>query len=191
MNERGFITATMQELERIKVIEAVCEHRLTMVGAAARLGLCERQISRLAQRYASSGPAGLVSGKRGQPSNRELPADLRARSMALVRECGAPRAQYQGCADLCAEMSGIGGNGAQGFGGYIKQQAVDHRLVVPGDRTDRGGQREDHVVILHGQQIGLTCFEPPVCGARLALWAMAVPTRNGVHSVTCLMGSSV
>jgi transposase-like protein len=86
MNERGFITATMHELERIKVIEAVCEHRLTMVRAAERLGLCERQISRLARRYASSGPAGLISGKRGQPSNRELPVDLRARSMALVRE---------------------------------------------------------------------------------------------------------
>jgi hypothetical protein len=86
MNERGFITATMHELERIKIIEAVCEHRLTMVLAAERLGLCERQISRLARRYASSGPAGLISGKRGQPSNRELPVDLRARSMALVRE---------------------------------------------------------------------------------------------------------
>jgi transcriptional regulator GlxA family with amidase domain len=36
----------MHELERIKVIEAVCEHRLTMVRAAERLGLCERQISR-------------------------------------------------------------------------------------------------------------------------------------------------
>ncbi|BCQ27511.1 hypothetical protein NK8_57000 (plasmid) [Caballeronia sp. NK8] len=86
MNERGFITATMHELERIKVIEAVCEHRLTMVRAAERLGLCERQISRLARRYAASGPAGLISGKRGQPSNRELPVDLRARAMALVRE---------------------------------------------------------------------------------------------------------
>jgi hypothetical protein len=76
----------MHELERIKVIEAVCEHRLTMVRAAERLGLCERQISRLVRRYAASGPAGLISGKRGQPSNRELPVDLRARAMALVRE---------------------------------------------------------------------------------------------------------
>lgn len=40
----------MHELERIKVIEAVCEHRLTMVRAAERLRLCERQISRLARR---------------------------------------------------------------------------------------------------------------------------------------------
>jgi hypothetical protein len=86
MNERGLITATMHELERIKVIEAVCEHRLTMVRAAERLGLCERQISRLARCHVASGPVGLISGKRGQPSNRELRADLRSRAMALVRE---------------------------------------------------------------------------------------------------------
>src|SRR5882672_8913598 len=107
----------------------------------------------------------------------------------MMRECGAPRVQYQGCADLCAEMSGIGGNGAQGFGGYIKQQAVDHRLVVPGDRADCRRQGEDHVVVLHGQQIGLTRLEPAARGAGLALWAMAITTRNGVHSITCLMGS--
>jgi hypothetical protein len=102
MNERGFITATMHELERIKIIEAVCEHRLTMVLAAERLGLCERQISRLARRYASSGPAGLISGKRGQPSNRELPVDLRARSMALVRERYADFGPTLACENVTA-----------------------------------------------------------------------------------------
>jgi hypothetical protein len=40
----------------------------------------------LVRRYEASGPAGLVSGRRGQPSNRELPIEVRARAMALVRE---------------------------------------------------------------------------------------------------------
>jgi transposase len=86
MNERGFVTVSMRELERIKIIAAVAEHRLKVVQAAERLDLCERQVSRLVRRYETSGPAGLVSGRRGQPSNRELPIDLRARAMALVRE---------------------------------------------------------------------------------------------------------
>ena len=86
MNERGFVTVSMRELERIKIIAAVAEHRLKVVQAAERLDLCERQVSRLVRRYEASGPAGLVSGRRGQPSNRELPIDLRARAMALVRE---------------------------------------------------------------------------------------------------------
>ena len=86
MNERGFVTVSMRELERIKIIAAVAKHRLKVVQAAERLDLCERQVSRLVRRYETSGPAGLVSGRRGQPSNRELPIDLRARAMALVRE---------------------------------------------------------------------------------------------------------
>jgi transposase len=86
MNERGFVTVSMRELERIKIIAAVAEHRLKVVQAAERLDLCERQVSRLVRRYETSGPAGLVSGRRGQPGNRELPIDLRARAMALVRE---------------------------------------------------------------------------------------------------------
>ncbi|WP_436231381.1 helix-turn-helix domain-containing protein, partial [Caballeronia sp. LjRoot29] len=86
MNGRGLITATMRELERVKIIEAVIEGRLRCFQAAERLDLCERQISRLCRRYEADGPAGLVSGKRGKPSNRELPIDLRARAMALVRE---------------------------------------------------------------------------------------------------------
>jgi transposase len=86
MDRRGLITASMRELERIKVIEAVVDGRLCCYQAAERLDLCVRQISRLCRRYEACGPAGLVSGKRGKTSNRELPADMRARAMALVRE---------------------------------------------------------------------------------------------------------
>lgn len=86
MNGRELITASMRELERVKVIAAVVEGRLRCFQAAERLQLGERQISRLCRRYEACGPAGLVSGKRGRPSNRELPVDLRARAMALVRE---------------------------------------------------------------------------------------------------------
>ena len=86
MNGRGFITISMHELERVKIIEAVVQRRLTIVLAAERLALCERQVSRLVRRYEAAGPAGLVSARRGQPGNRELPVDVRARAIALVRE---------------------------------------------------------------------------------------------------------
>ncbi|WP_233863292.1 ISNCY family transposase [Paraburkholderia adhaesiva] len=86
MNGRELITASMRELERVKVIEAVIEGRLRCFQAAERLQLGVRQISRLCRRYEAAGPAGLVSSKRGRPSNRELSIDLRARAMALVRE---------------------------------------------------------------------------------------------------------
>jgi hypothetical protein len=31
--------------------------------------------------------------------------------------------------------------------------------------------------------------EPALARLRLTLWAMAIPTRNGVRTITCLMGS--
>lgn len=47
--------------------------RMLRVGhAAQRLGLSRRQFERLVQRYKDEGPAGLVSRKRGRPSNRQL-----------------------------------------------------------------------------------------------------------------------
>jgi Helix-turn-helix domain len=61
MNGRGFITISMHELERVKIIEAVVQHRQTIILAAERLQLCERQVSRLVRRYEAAGPAGLVS----------------------------------------------------------------------------------------------------------------------------------
>ena len=66
----------------------------------------------------------------------------------MVRQCRAPRMQHQRRADLRAQMLWIGGNGAQGFGGNMEQQALEHRLVVPGDRADRGGQCKDDMVVL-------------------------------------------
>ncbi|KVN22934.1 integrase [Burkholderia pyrrocinia] len=86
MNGRELVTASMRELERVKVVAAVVEGRLRCGQAAERLQLSERQISRLCRRYEAAGVAGLVSVKRGMPSNRALPIDLRAQAMALVRE---------------------------------------------------------------------------------------------------------
>ncbi|CAE6847563.1 hypothetical protein R75461_07314 [Paraburkholderia nemoris] len=36
MNGRGLITISMRELERVKIIEAVVQHRLTIVLSAER-----------------------------------------------------------------------------------------------------------------------------------------------------------
>ncbi len=106
MNGRELITASMRELERVKVIEAVIEGRLRCFQAAERLQLSERQISRLCRRYEAAGPAGLFSPRRGRPSNRELPVDLRARAMALVRERYADFGPTLACEKL-AECHGI------------------------------------------------------------------------------------
>ena len=94
--------------------------------------------------------------------------------MRMMRQRRAPGVQHQRDADLRTEMLRIGGDRAQRLGGDVEQQAVDDCLVVVGDGADRRRQREDHVVVRHGQQIGLPCLEPALRGARLALRAMPV-----------------
>ncbi|AFQ50590.1 integrase catalytic subunit [Burkholderia cepacia GG4] len=86
MNATGTITMTMREVDRLKVIEAVAECRLKPGQAADRLSLSVRQVERLVLRYRAAGVAGLVSGKRGRPSNHQLPAGKAQRALALIRE---------------------------------------------------------------------------------------------------------
>jgi hypothetical protein len=45
-------------------------------------------------------------------------------------------------------MSEIGADRSQGFGGGLKEQVIDHRFILIGDRRDLFGQREDHVEVL-------------------------------------------
>ena len=72
-------------------------------------------------------------------------------------------------------MLGVSCNGDQGFSGDLKQQAIDHRLVVIRNVADGSRQREDNMVVIHRQQIGLTCFEPA-----LGSMGLAFPIALGV-----------
>ena len=62
-----------KELDRLAVVRQVVEGQLTQAKAGEFIGLSERQVRRLCAAFEELGPAGLVSGKRGQPSNRRLP----------------------------------------------------------------------------------------------------------------------
>ncbi|MGU7883932.1 helix-turn-helix domain-containing protein [Burkholderia sp. AW50-3] len=82
----------MREVDRLKVIEAVAECRLKPDQAAERLSLSERQVKRLVLRYRAAGVAGLVSDRRGRPSNHQLPAGKAQRVLPVADS----RARRQG-----------------------------------------------------------------------------------------------
>ena len=60
-----------QELCRKTEIERVLEKRTTQSNAASKLGLSERQFRRKLRGYREKGVSGIVSKKRGIPSNRK------------------------------------------------------------------------------------------------------------------------
>lgn len=80
---------SMREADRLKTIQAVVDGMLRVGQAALRLGVSLRQVERMLLRYAAQGAAGLISLKRGRPSNHQLEPGLADRAMALIRQCYA------------------------------------------------------------------------------------------------------
>ena len=62
-----------------RILTRVLKRELTMTEAAGLVGLSERQLWRLRSAFERDGPAGLVHGNRGRPSERQLDGSLRAR----------------------------------------------------------------------------------------------------------------
>src|SRR5690606_4994738 len=70
---------------RLEAIQKIRSHRLSVVQAAELLHISRSQVHRLLQAYDRGGADGLVSQKRGRPSNRRHPQDFRNHVLDLVR----------------------------------------------------------------------------------------------------------
>jgi transposase len=74
------------ELRRLEVLRDVNRGGLPVSAAAQLLGRSERQVRRLLKAFRSDGAAGLISKKRGRPSNRKTAAAMRAAALRIVRQ---------------------------------------------------------------------------------------------------------
>jgi hypothetical protein len=86
--------------------------------------------------------------------------------------------EHGGGADASAEVFGIGSDRDQRLGRGAEQQVVDHCLVLVGDRSDLGRQRENHVEIADRQQIGLARRKPIRRRRALTFWTIACPCES-------------
>ncbi|MDO6707008.1 helix-turn-helix domain-containing protein [Photobacterium sp. 1_MG-2023] len=80
------LTMTDSELLRIKLIQDICDKRLTGVEAARLLKLSPRQVYRLVKRFIELGASGLVSLKCGQPGNHRHDDKLKFQTLALLHQ---------------------------------------------------------------------------------------------------------
>jgi len=108
------VKMSSKELDRLAIIRRVVEGPLTQAKAGELIGLSERQVRRLCAAFEECGPAGLVSGKRGLPSNRRLPEELRSSAIEIVREryCdfGPTLGSFTSCATFgCLDHVNAGG----------------------------------------------------------------------------------
>ncbi len=83
---RGIVTMSQKELQRLPVLEAVLQKQTTQVEAADCLSLSARQVRRLQGRLKAEGPGGLAHRNRSRSSNRAKAPELRQQVLDLIRE---------------------------------------------------------------------------------------------------------
>lgn len=77
---------SQRELDRHDCIQRCIQKRITEGVTATLLRLSVRQVQRLKHAIRTRGPAGLIHGNRGKPSNRRIPEKDRTRIVAFLRQ---------------------------------------------------------------------------------------------------------
>src|SRR5207237_8028835 len=80
------ITMSRNELTRLRVVIDVADGRLSVADATGLIGVGRRQVYRLMDAFRAHGADGLISRKRGGPSNRALGTVFREAVLAMGRE---------------------------------------------------------------------------------------------------------
>jgi transposase len=91
------------ELRRLEVLRDVERGGLPVSAAARLLERSERQVWRLLKAFRAEGAAGLVSKKRGRPSNRKTATAIRAAALWIVRHTYADFGPTLAAEKLAAE----------------------------------------------------------------------------------------
>lgn len=85
MDEK-LLTMSKQEITRLEAMQRIKDKRLTQKEAARMLNLSERQIKRLFKAYKARGAKGLISARRGKPSNHQMKVEVSQRVLDLLKE---------------------------------------------------------------------------------------------------------
>ncbi|MGB3700569.1 MAG: ISNCY family transposase [Anaerolineales bacterium] len=80
----GLVTMSDKELTRQKAMQQIEEKRLNQREAAKKLKISERHVNRILRSYRQSGVAGLVSKRRGKPSNNQLKGEVKQQVIDLI-----------------------------------------------------------------------------------------------------------
>jgi len=83
---QDIITMSNKELHRIEILQKLIDKRLIEHEAAKQLGLSIRQIRRLRKAYKADGAIGVVSKKRGNPSNHKYPDSVKELAITYVKQ---------------------------------------------------------------------------------------------------------
>ena len=78
------LTMSQKELTRLEVMQGIEKKTLKQQEAAEMLRISLRHVKRLLRAYRQSGAEGLVSKRRGKPSNNQLKAEVKQQAIDLI-----------------------------------------------------------------------------------------------------------
>ena len=85
MIEKDMITMSQKELQKLHVIRKVTEKAITQVRAAEILGVCVRQVRRIASKVKIDGDKGIIHKSRHKPSNNQIDPKIKTKVLNLCK----------------------------------------------------------------------------------------------------------
>lgn len=76
---------TVQEADKYALMKQIGPKKISIREASQIMGISYRQARRLWQRYQREGPKGLISKRRGKPSNNQIPKTIKEMALSLIK----------------------------------------------------------------------------------------------------------
>ena len=79
------VQMSRQEVDRLEIIQRIESGQINQLEGALRLKLTTRQMRRLQRAYQKNGATGIISKRRGRPSNNKLNIDIKDNALKLIQ----------------------------------------------------------------------------------------------------------
>ena len=132
-----------KELSRLEVMQRLAEKRMTQREAASILGMTGRQVKRLLRAYRREGAKGLVSKRRGKPSNNRLPEATKQKALDLLKS------QYVGFGPTLAHEKLVERDGLK-----ISDESLRQLMIAEGLWKPRRARK----IVTHQMRERRACF---------------------------------
>ena len=139
----GWVSMNERELQRISVLAEVAFRKRTAASAARVLGLSERQVWRLLNRYKADGAASLAHKARGRLAHNHMSGDIKTQVLSLFR------AQYH---DFGPTLAAEYLNEKHGLS--VSRETLRQWIIEAGLWSPRRQRRQFHPPRLRRERLG-------------------------------------